>query len=120
MVDIAPPIAVRYRNKILKATARSYVSAVCPGFFLVHDNAWPHVARASRQFLDAEGTDAIDWPLHSPDMNLIENLWDIMYQSIQGCQLATHTVQELTDALIYVWAGIPQDIIQADRDPTHH
>ena len=34
------------------------------------DNAHPHVARVCKQFLDDEGTDATDWPSHSPDSSL--------------------------------------------------
>ncbi|KAJ8333842.1 hypothetical protein SKAU_G00411610 [Synaphobranchus kaupii] len=38
--------AVRYRDEILRPIVRPYTGAVGPGFLLVQDNAWPHVARA--------------------------------------------------------------------------
>lgn len=49
-----------------------------PGFLLVRGNTWPHVARVCRQFIEYEGIDAIDWLSHLPDLNPIENLWNIM------------------------------------------
>ena len=104
--------AVRYRDEILRPIIRSNAGAVGPGFLLVQDNARPHVARVCRQFLDDEGIDAIDWPSRSPDLNPIENLWNIMYLCIRHRQVAPQTVQELTDALILVWEEIPQDTIR--------
>ena len=56
---------------------RHYASAVDPGFLLVQGTAWHHEARVHGQFLDDDGSDAIDWPSCSPDLN---HLWDIMYQ----------------------------------------
>ena len=103
--------AVRYRDEILRPIVRPYAGAVGPGFLLVQDNARPHVARVCRQFLDDKGIDAIDWPSRSPDLNPIENLWDVMYRCIRRHQVAPQTVQELTDALIQVWEEIPQDTI---------
>ena len=51
--------AVRYRDEILRPIVRPYAGAVGPGFLLVQDNAWPHVAKVCKQFLDDEGIDAI-------------------------------------------------------------
>ncbi|KAI4878812.1 hypothetical protein NFI96_010008 [Prochilodus magdalenae] len=89
-----------------------YAGAVGPGFLLVHNNARPHVARVCRQFLENEGTDTIDWPTGSPDLNPIEHLWDIMFRSIRRHQAALQTVQELSDALVQIWEEIPQDTIR--------
>ena len=88
--------AVRFRDEILRAIIGPYAGAVGPGFLLVQDNARPHGARVCRQFLDDEGIDAIDWPSHSPDLNPIENLWDVMYRFIWRNQDLPQTLQELT------------------------
>uniref|UniRef100_A0A670YY79 MyoD family inhibitor domain containing n=1 Tax=Pseudonaja textilis TaxID=8673 RepID=A0A670YY79_PSETE len=49
----------------------------------MHDNARPHVAGVCQQFLQDKG---IDWPTHSPDLNPIEHIWDIMSRSIHQSQ----------------------------------
>lgn len=78
-----------------------------PGFILAQDNAQPHMARVCKQFLEDKGIDAINWPSHSPDLNPTENLWDVMFRCIRHCCVASQAVQELIDALIQVWEGIP-------------
>lgn len=104
--------AVGYQDEILRPVVRPYAGGMGPGFLLVHDNAWPHVARVCKQFLDDEGIYAIEWPSHSPDLNPVENLRDVMYRSIQSRQVAPQIVQEFTDALIQVWEENPQDNIR--------
>ena len=59
----------------LQAIIRPYTGAVGARFPLGQDNA------VCRQFLDQEGTDAIDWPPCSPGLSQIEQLWDIMYHA---------------------------------------
>ncbi|KAI4898253.1 hypothetical protein NFI96_009927, partial [Prochilodus magdalenae] len=103
--------AIRHWDEILGPVVRPYAAAVAPGFLLVHNNARPHVAGVCRQFLENKGIDAIDWPNGSPDLNLIEHLWDIMFQSTRRYQVALQTVQELSDALVQIWEEIPQDAI---------
>ncbi len=103
---------IRYWDEILGPIVRPYAGAVGPGFLLVHDNARPHVTRVCRQFLEDEGIDTIECPPRSPDLNLIEHLWDIMFRSIRHHQVAPKTVQELSDALVHIWEEIPQDTIR--------
>ncbi|KAI4893558.1 hypothetical protein NFI96_021359, partial [Prochilodus magdalenae] len=102
-----------YQDEILGPDVRPYAGAVGPGFLLMHNNARPHVARVCRQFLENEGTDTIDWPTGSPDLNPIEHLWDIMFRSTRRHQVAPQTVQELSDALVQIWEEIPQDTLGA-------
>ncbi|KAI4889035.1 hypothetical protein NFI96_004408 [Prochilodus magdalenae] len=66
----------------------------------MQDNARPRVAGVCQQFLQDEGIEAMDWPTRSPDLNLIEHIWDIMSRSIHQCHVAPQTVQELVDALV--------------------
>ena len=102
--------AIRYRDKILEPTVRTYAGAVGPGFVL-HDNARLHVARVRRQYLEDEGIDAIEWCSQSLDLNPIEPLFDIMFRSIRRHHVAPQTLQELGDALTQTREDIPQDVI---------
>ncbi len=52
--------AIRYRDEILAPIVRPYAGAVGLGFLLVYDNAWPHVVRVCRHFLEDEGIDTIE------------------------------------------------------------
>lgn len=51
-----------------------------------HDNAPPHVAKLTREWLknerEAHGFIVMEWPPNSPDMNPIENLWSILKQEL--------------------------------------
>ncbi|CAJ0941051.1 unnamed protein product [Ranitomeya imitator] len=65
-----------------------------------------------QQFLQDEGIEAMDWPARSPGLNPIEHIWDIMSHTIHQRHIAPQTVQELVDALVQVWAEIPQETIR--------
>ncbi|CAJ0938757.1 unnamed protein product [Ranitomeya imitator] len=102
--------AIRYRDEILRPLVRPYAGAVGPGFLLKQNNARLHVAGVCQQFLQDEGIEAMDWPAHSPDLNPIEHIWDIMSRTIHQRHIAPQTVQELADALV-------QSIDQGAIDP---
>ena len=42
----------------------------------------------------------MDWPVRSPDLNLIEHAWDILQRAISARPVLPRTLQELKDALV--------------------
>ena len=61
----------------------------------MHDNAPVHTAGIVKEVLDELGVDAMVWPPHSPNLNLIEILWASMkgkiYELYPGLEHAPNT-----------------------------
>lgn len=67
--------AQRYIDQVLRPVVVPFM-AQRPGFEFQQDNARPHSARVSQDFLQANGVTVMNWPALSPDMAPIEHLWD--------------------------------------------
>ena len=104
--------AARYRDDILDPIVRPFAGAVGSGFILVQDNARPHTARLSMQYLEDEGIEVMDWPARSPDLNPIEHVWDMLGRRIRNRNPPPTNVQQLREALVEEWQGIPQGTIR--------
>ena len=74
------------------------------GWFLVQDNARPHVSASTKSFFQDRSINAMDWPALSPDLNPIENVWALMKHEVEK-RLPT-TLQELKLVILDVWQNI--------------
>ena len=50
----------------------------------MHDGAPSHTARATRALLQANRINALPWSSLSPDLNPIENIWDVIDERIRS------------------------------------
>ena len=101
--------ADRYIDQVLRPVVVPFLTAH-PGI-LMHDNARPHTAMRTRDFLQRNGVDVLQWPACSPDMNPIEHIWALLGQNARANH-QINNVRDLTAALIHEWNAIPNDVIR--------
>ncbi|GFV27723.1 transposable element Tcb2 transposase [Trichonephila clavipes] len=73
------------------------------------DNCTSHESRLATGWLDEYSSDisVINWPPRSPDLNPIDNLWDVLEQDVKGNHTAPTYLTELWTALANIWQVIP-------------
>ena len=101
--------AQRYIN-VLNNTMIPFMQNNGPGIFQ-HDNARPHTARITTQFLAQNNVNVLPWPALSPDMNPIEHIWDELGRRARSNHQIV-TINDLQNALQLEWQRIPNALIQ--------
>ncbi len=66
--------AQRYIAEVLTPHAMPFIRHHGPGITLQQDNARPHTARITTQYLARNNVDVLPWPAVSPDLNPIEHV----------------------------------------------
>ena len=105
--------AQTYINDVLAVEALPFILFHGPNVSYMHDNARPHSAAITRQFLATNNINVLDWPANSPDLNPIEQVWDELGRRVRRNH-AIHTVNDLAAALQAEWAKLPATFIQLD------
>ncbi|GFT24921.1 transposable element Tcb1 transposase [Trichonephila clavipes] len=95
--------AVRYRDDVLEPIVRLYAAAVGPTIVLMDDNARPHRADIVDDYMESEGIARMAWPAYSPDLNPIENLWDVLGRAVSSRFPPPATLIELETVLPEEW-----------------
>jgi transposase len=76
------------------------------GGILMDDNAPGHAAAVSRERLSQLGIERLPWPPASPDLNPIENIWQVMKQKLRRYDPPITTIQQLQEAVQKEWDAI--------------
>lgn len=78
---------------------------------LLQDNATPHKAHSTLDYLDEKGIELVDpFPPSSPDLNPIENVWSWMKREVD--KQCPSNKKQLIDCIEKSWNELPQTTIQ--------
>nr|KAG5686811.1 hypothetical protein BaRGS_032028 [Batillaria attramentaria] len=99
--------AQRYMDQVLHPHVLPFFQAHRNWVFQ-HDNARPHTARATQDLLQRSGFQVMPWPALSPDMNPIEQFWDLLQTQLNRVVPRPTTVAELDRVVRQAWANIPR------------
>lgn len=84
------------------------------------DGAKIHTSRYTRQWLEEQKLEVMDWPARSPDLNPIENLWAILSQLVYAGNRQYRNKSALKVAIEKAWDEIDQATLNKLIDSMHN
>ena len=79
-------------------------------FVFQHDLAPAHRSYKTAKYLKEKRIDILEWPCNSPELNIIEFVWQKMKTRVQQAHLKT--LEELKAVLHEVWASFTQNELE--------
>ncbi|GFY32473.1 transposable element Tcb2 transposase [Trichonephila clavipes] len=101
----------RYIDEVLLPHVRLFRGAVGDKFVFMDGNAICHRTLVVQDCLDSEGIQRLVWPVRSPDLNPIENMWDDLGRQVAGRNYPPTNKNTLIRALTEEWDKLPQQLL---------
>ena len=79
---------------------------------LLHDGDLAHRARATTAYQNANNVNVVDFPPKSPDLNIIENIWDELNCHVRRTRAIPTTLNQLRAIILYELNNLPQNYVQ--------
>ena len=71
------------------------------GWRFQQDNAPPHRAKITREWLQEHNINVLEWPSYSPDLNPIENYWWPIKNAVEGQE--PRTLENWKETIVKTW-----------------
>ncbi|KAG1578529.1 hypothetical protein G6F48_011857 [Rhizopus delemar] len=68
-----------------------------------HDNDPKHTSRLTQKWFVDTKVQLLNWPVYSPDLNPIENLWDYLKVRLYAYETAPLSMKELFERVADIW-----------------
>ena len=76
------------------------------------DNTPCHSSKDTIDWLNKNNIKVLKWPSRSPDLNPIENLWEIITRAVYANGKQFSCVTELKDAILLAWENIELETLE--------
>ena len=79
---------------------------------LLNDGAPAHRARATTAYMNANNVNVVDFLPKSPDLNIVENIWDELNHRARRTGATPTTLNQPRANIFYEWNNLPQNYVQ--------
>ncbi len=82
-------------------------------WFFQQDSATCHTAARTRNWLEQQAIQLLEWPVLSPGLNPKENLWGWMARQVYKDGSSFNDKASLRKAIFAAWQSIPEDLLRS-------